>query len=186
MRKKGKLFVISGPSGVGKDTIVKEYLKNHNGHLSVSATTRLPRKNEVDGKDYYFLTTNEFKNWIDDGNFLEYAIYNDNYYGTPKSKIDEYLQKGINVFLIIEVQGGLQIKNKIKNSVLIFILPPSLDELKQRLLDRNLDSIGIVENRLKIAEEEIKVSEKYDYLIVNRDVNNSVDKLDMIINEECK
>ncbi len=182
MNKKGKLFVVSGPSGVGKDTIVKKYLEKNDGHLSVSATTRSPRENEINGVDYYFLTKEVFENWIKKDNFLEYAVYNNCYYGTPKSKIEEYLNKGINVFLIIEVQGGLQIKEKFKDSILIFILPPSIEELKERLEKRNLDNKEMIENRLKIAEEEIEKSNKYDYLIVNRNIDSAVEKFSLIVN----
>ena len=132
--------------------------------------------------DYYFLTKEVFENWIKKDNFLEYAVYNNCYYGTPKSKIEEYLNKGINVFLIIEVQGGLQIKEKFKDSILIFILPPSIEELKERLEKRNLDNKEMIENRLKIAEEEIEKSNKYDYLIVNRNIDSAVEKFSLIVN----
>ena len=181
MNKRGNLFVVSGPSGVGKDTIVKKYLENNEGHLSVSATTRKPREGEVNEVDYYFLSTEEFEKWISEDNFLEYATYNNCYYGTPKSKIEEQLDKGIDVFLVIEVQGGIQIKEKFKDSILIFILPPSLEELKERLLKRNLDSEEMIENRLKIAEQEIEVSAKYDFMLVNRNVDSAVEKFSMIV-----
>ena len=184
MSKKGKLFVVSGPSGVGKDTIVSKYLENNEGHLSVSATTRKPRENEQDGVDYYFLSKKEFKKQIKEDNFLEYAEYNNNYYGTPKSKVEEYLNKGINVFLIIEVQGALQIKNIIKDSILIFILPPTLEELEERLKTRNLDSKETIDSRLKIAIEEIEKSSKYDYIIVNQNIDRAVDKFKLIIDNE--
>ena len=138
--KKGKLFVISGPSGVGKDTIVNEYLKENDAHLSVSATTRNPREGEIHGIHYYFYTNEEFEDRIKKGDFLEYATYNNCYYGTPKSKIEEKLNEGINVILVIEVQGAKKVKELIKESVLIFILPPSIEELEERLKVRNLDS----------------------------------------------
>ena len=182
--KKGKLFVISGPSGVGKDTIIREYLKNNKGLLSISATTRKKRDNEENGKDYYFLTKKEFEKWIEEENFLEYAIYNDNYYGTPKSKIEENLLNGINVFLVIEVQGAFQIKSKIKDSILIFILPPDLKTLEERLKNRKTETQEMIENRLKIAVEEIKLAPKYDYNITNNKIETSVEKLKMIIQNE--
>lgn len=182
--KKGKLFIISGPSGVGKDTIINEYLKNNDGILSVSATTRKPRKGEKNKKDYYFLTKKEFEKWIREDNFLEYATYNDNYYGTPKSKVFEELDKGIDVFLIIEVQGALQIKEKIRDCVLIFIMPPSLDELEKRLKKRNSDDESMIKNRLKIAITEISMSDMYNYIITNNKIETSVDKLKMIIENE--
>ena len=182
--KKGKLFVISGPSGVGKDTIISEYLKENDGILSISATTRKPRDGEINGKDYYFLTKKEFEKWIKEENFLEYATYNDNYYGTPKSKIEETLNKGINVFLVIEVQGALIIKEKIKNSKLIFIMPPSIEELENRIRNRNLDSEEMIKNRLTIAFDEIKLSNLYDYVITNNKVEDTINKLKMIIENE--
>lgn len=182
--KKGKLFVISGPSGVGKDTIVNEYLKESEAYLSVSATTRKPREGEVNGSHYYFYTKEEFEDRINKDDFLEYAIYNNCYYGTPKSKIEEKLNEGINVILIIEVQGAKKIKETINESVLIFILPPSIEELEERLKIRNLDSQEMIQNRLKIAEEEIAQAKFYDYVLVNKEVKGSVNKLKMIIDEE--
>ena len=185
-KKKGLLIVVSGPSGVGKDTLVGEYLKNNDAHLSISATSRDIRGNEKNGVDYYFYTNEEFEERIKEGDFLEYAVYNNCYYGTPKSKIDEILNEGKDVILVIEVQGGLQIKEKIKDSVLIFILPPSLEILEERLRGRGSDSDEMIENRLKIALDEIKISSKYDYTLINNDINNAVDKLKMIIDEEHK
>ncbi len=184
MKKKGKLVVLSGPSGVGKDTVANEYIKNNNAIISVSATTRKIRNGEVDGINYYFLNENEFKNWIEKDNFLEYAMYNNCYYGTPKSKIEENLNNGIDVFLVIEVKGGLQIKEKVKESILIFLLPPDMDELKRRLSNRNTDTKEMIDNRMKIAEEEIKVSEKYDYRIINNDIKTTVKQIENIIKSE--
>lgn len=185
-KKKGLLIVISGPSGVGKDTLIKEYMRTNEAFLSISATTRKIRGNEKDGVDYYFLSKEEFEKKIDEGEFLEYAIYNDSYYGTPKSKIEEILNEGKDVFLVIEVQGGLQIKEKIKESVLIFVLPPSLEILEERLRNRGSDSDDMIENRLKIALNEIEISKKYDYTIINNNINNAVDKIKLIIEEERK
>lgn len=182
--KKGLLIVISGPSGVGKDTLVQEYLIDNNAFLSISATTREKRKNEIDGKDYYFLTKEEFEERIKEDDFLEYAIYNNCYYGTPKSKIEEKLNEGKDVFLVIEVQGGFQIKEKIKDSVLIFLLPPSLEILEERLKNRNSDSEEMIKNRLNIALKEIESSSKYDYTIVNGNLQNTKEKLKYIINAE--
>lgn len=179
--KKGKLFVVSGPSGVGKDTVVGKYLKNGNAHLSISATTRSPREGEVDGKDYYFITKEEFEDWIKQDKFLEYASYNNNYYGTPKQKVEETLNKGINVILIIEVQGALQIKEKFEDCKLIFIMPPSIKELEKRIRERALDSKEMIENRLKIAEEEINLSSKYDYIIINHEIDDCAKELKEII-----
>lgn len=183
-KKRGLLIVVSGPSGVGKDTLVKEYMKENEAYLSVSATSRKPRGNEKDGVDYYFLTKKEFEKRIKEGDFLEHAIYNKCYYGTPKSKIDELLDEGKDVFLVIEVQGGLQIKEKIKDSVLIFILPPSLEVLEQRLRERKTDTDEMIENRLRIAFDEIEISKKYDYTIINNNIDNAVDKIKLIIEAE--
>ena len=182
--KKGKLFVISGPSGVGKDTVINEYLKENDGILSISATTRLPRKGEEHEKHYYFLTKEEFEKWIDEDNFLEYATYNDNYYGTPKSKIRENLEKGKDVFLVIEVQGALQVKEKLSDSVLIFIMPPSIEELENRIRNRNLDSEEMIQNRLKIAIDEMKLSSKYDYIVTNAKIGNTKEKIELIVKNE--
>ena len=182
--KKGKLIVVSGPSGVGKDTVVSKYLENSNAHLSISATTRLPREGEVNNKDYYFLTKEEFEERIKKDDFLEYATYNNCYYGTPKSSVLEYLEKGINVILVIEVKGAFQIKEKLNDSVLVFIMPPSLEELKRRIKGRNLDSDEMINNRLIIAEEEIGLKHKYDYEIVNDDLDKAVNELKEIIEEK--
>lgn len=183
-KKRGLLAVVSGPSGVGKDTLIKEYLKENKGYLSISATSRKIRGNEVDGKDYYFLTKEEFEEKIKEGDFLEYAIYNDCYYGTPKSKIEEILNAGEDVFLVIEVQGGLQVKQIMKDSILIFLLPPNFEILEQRLRGRNSETEEMIENRLKIAKQEIEISKKYDYTLVNNDINVAVDKLKSIIDRE--
>ncbi len=182
--KKGLLIVISGPSGVGKDTLVKEYMKSNNAFLSISATSRKIRGNEKDGIDYYFLSKEEFEKRIDEGDFLEYAIYNNCYYGTPKSEIEDLLNKGIDVFLVIEVQGGLQIKEKMSDSILIFIKPPSIEILENRLKNRGFDSEEMIANRLKIATVELEISKKYDYCIINDDLNSSVRKLKSIIDME--
>lgn len=183
MSKKGKLIVVSGPSGVGKDSIVNEYLKNSNDHLSISATTRTPRDGEINNVHYYFLSKEEFKEKINNDDFLEYAIYNGCYYGTPKSSVEEYLNKGINVLLVIEVKGAFQIKEKMKDSILVFIMPPSIDELKRRIKERNKDTDEMINNRLIIAEEEIGLKHRYDYEIVNDNLLDAVNELKKIIEE---
>ena len=184
--KKGKLIVISGPSGVGKGTIIKELLnKNDKFELSISMTSRIIRNGEKDGVNYYFKTKEEFEIEIKKGNLLEWAKYNDNYYGTPKSEIEDRINNGKNVILEIEVDGALQIKNMMKDdSILIFLLPPSMEELKNRLLKRNTDSIESINNRLKIAEKEIEISKKYDYRIANEDINKTVNEIENIIKNE--
>lgn len=181
--KEGKLIVVSGPSGVGKDTIVNKYLESHNeDQLSISMTSRPMREKEINGVNYYFKTKEEFEKAIIDGDLLEYTLYNGNYYGTPKSEIEERLKNGINVILVIEVVGAQNVKKMMGDKcTLIFILPPSMEELKNRLINRGTDSKESIEGRLDIAKDEIKTSEVYDYKIVNDDLDNAVKELEKII-----
>jgi guanylate kinase len=182
MNKKGRLIVVSAPSGCGKDTLVSKYLENHdNSFKSVSATTRQKRGQEKHGVDYYFLTVDQFTRLIKDGGLLEYAKYCDNFYGTPLAPINEHLDKGEDVILVIEVQGAAQIKEKIRDAVTIFIMPPSIDELRKRILGRGHDSLDAVEHRLKRAEEETKFAKDYDYIIVNDELDKAVAELSEII-----
>lgn len=181
--KKGKLIVVSGPSGVGKDTVVSKYLEKHNeDELSISMTSRGIRNNEVDGVNYYFKTKEEFEKAIDNNELLEYAMYNGNYYGTPRKEVEKRINNGINVILVIEVVGAMNVKNMMKDDcTLIFILPPSMDVLKDRLINRGTDSMDSIDNRLDIARREIEVSDKYDYKIINDDLDNAVKELESII-----
>lgn len=188
-KEKGILVVISGPSGAGKDTIVNEVLKNKkiNAWVSISMTSREPRGSEVNGKDYFFVSKKEFEENIGKGNFLEYAIYNDNYYGTPKNKINEYLDKGIDVILIIEIQGALQIKELIPEALFIFIMPPSMEELKNRLINRKTDSNDKIISRFKRAYQEINEVTKYNYVVVNDEIEKATNKVESIlISEKCR
>ena len=188
-KEKGTLVVISGPSGAGKDTIINEVIKKEkiNAWVSISMTSRPLRGNEVDGKDYFFVTKEEFEDNIKKGNFLEYAKYNDNYYGTPKNKIEDYLNKGIDVILNIEIQGALQIKELIKDALFIFIMPPSMEELKRRLINRGTDSSEKILSRFKTAYHEINDVTKYNYVVVNDDLDKAVDKVEAIlISEKCR
>lgn len=188
-KEKGTLVVISGPSGAGKDTIINEVIKKEkiNAWVSISMTSRPLRGNEVDGKDYFFVTKEEFEDNIKKGNFLEYAKYNDNYYGTPKNKIEDYLNKGIDVILNIEIQGALQIKELIKDALFIFIMPPSMEELKRRLINRGTDSSEKILLRFKTAYQEINDVTKYNYVVVNDDLDKAVDKVEAIlISEKCR
>ena len=188
-KEKGLLIVVSGPSGAGKDTIINEVMKKKdvNAWVSISMTSRLPRGTEENGKDYFFVTKEEFEENIEKGNFLEYATYNDNYYGTPKHKIDEYLNKGIDVILIIEIQGALQIKELIPEALFIFIMPPSMEELKTRLINRGTDSNDKIISRFKTAYQEINEVTKYNYVVVNDDIENAVSKVTAIMKaEKCR
>ena len=181
--KNGKLIVVSGPSGVGKDTVVSNYLKLHpEDQLSVSMTSRPMRNGEIDGVNYYFKTKEGFEDAIKNGDLLEYAEYNGNYYGTPKSEVEKRIENGINVILVIEVVGAMNIKEMMKDKcTLIFVLPPSMDELKERLENRGTDSKDSIDNRLDIARREIEVSDRYDYKIINDDLDTAVKELENII-----
>ena len=184
---KAKLFVVAGPSGVGKGTIIKELIKeNENLKYSVSSTTRKPRPGEIDGINYNFLSQNEFKNAIEKGQFLEWAIYNGNYYGTNQSTVNEALKNGKSIILEIEIQGAIQIMEKCPEAVFIFILPPSYEELEKRLRGRNTEDEQTILNRLKITKKEMEIGEKFKYKIVNDDVENAVAQVKSIIDKECE
>ena len=187
-KKRGTLIVISAPSGAGKGTVISKLLeKENNLWLSVSATSRAPRTNDIEGVKYYFYSKEEFEGKIKEGYFLEYAEYAGNYYGTPKEFIEEKLNKGIDVILEIEIQGAMQIKNLIPESIFIFIMPPTLQELKRRLVGRNTDSKEKIIERFKIAYKEINEVSKYNYVVVNDEVDNAVRKIQAIIKaEKCR
>lgn len=179
---KGVLVVISGFSGSGKGTMMKELVSNYEGYaLSISATTRKPREGEEDGREYFFKTEEEFKKMISEDAFLEHACYVGNYYGTPKAYVEKMLNKGKNVLLEIEIQGALNIKKQMPDAALIFILPPSAEELKRRLIGRGTESMDVIEARLNRAKEEAEGIENYDYVIVNDKLDESVAALDNLI-----
>lgn len=182
--KKGLFTVISGPSGVGKNTIADILVNNDYGIYSVSMTTRKKRETEIDGKDYFFVDTKEFEDNIEKDNFLEYAKYNDNYYGTLKSFVFDNLEKGINVIAVVDIQGGINIKKIFPEAVLIFIMPPSFEELERRLRGRNTDSEEDILKRLEIAKREINYRNLYDYIIVNNTVEKAIEEIINIINKE--
>ena len=185
----GQLIVISGPSGSGKGTIVKNLCENteHNLWLSISCTSRKPRVGEKEGKEYYFLSEKEFKEKIKNDEFLEYAKYADNYYGTLKSSIKDKLEQGIDVILEIEIQGALKIKEKLPETIFIFILPPTMRELKKRLENRNTETKEKIFKRFQRAYSELNEITKYNYVVINDDVELATKKIDSILlSEKCR
>lgn len=179
--KKGKFIVISGPSGVGKDTIVNRLINDGYGIYSVSMTTRKIRRGETDGKDYFFLTKEEFEENIKKDNLFEYAIYNGYYYGTPKDFVFNNINNGTNVIAIIDVQGAMEIESKYSDALSIFIMPPSFEELEKRLRNRGSDSEDNIRKRLEIAKKEISYRGKYDYTVVNKNLNDTINEIKNII-----
>lgn len=183
--KTGMLIVFSGPSGVGKDSVLKLILKERKDlRLSISYTTRLPRSGEVDGVDYHFVSKQEFEKLIDNGEMLEYATYCGNYYGTRSFEIDKELESGNSVILEIEVQGARQVIKKRKDAVSIFIVPSSVEELKNRLIGRGLDSEEIIKNRILVAEKEILSATDYNYIVVNDKLSVCAEDISKIIDSE--
>lgn len=186
-KSRGVLVVFSGPSGSGKGTVLKEALKKDKDlSLSVSVTTRTPRDGEVDGVDYIFYSKEKFLELASQNGFLEWACFCENYYGTPRAEIEKMLDSGKNVVLEIEVQGAMKIREKCPDALLIFNLPPSMDELKNRLIGRKTDSDDVIKKRLDTAVWEISQAEKYDYILVNDEVEKAADTfLAIIAGEKC-
>jgi guanylate kinase len=187
MSERGLLLVISGPSGAGKGTICKSLLDKHDFWISVSATTRQPRQGEIDGKNYYFITKENFKNRIEQGDFLEYAEVYGNFYGTPKSSVLQMIDSGKDVILEIDIQGALKVKEAFKEGIFIFILPPSMEELKQRIIRRGSETPDSLMTRFKSAYKEINYVSKYSYAVVNDTVDEAVKKIEsIVVAERCR
>lgn len=186
---KKKLFVISGSSGVGKGTVLKSFLnKNPNFMLSISCTTRAPRMGEVDGVNYFFLSKDEFQNCIDNDKFLEWAEFAGNRYGTKKKYIKQCLEEGKDIILEIDTQGALQVKKQMPEAVLIFICPPSLETLENRLRGRHTEDEATIQKRMQEVKTELERAEKFDYKVINDDLSNAVAELEKVIigeQEKC-
>ena len=188
MNNGGELFVITGPSGVGKATVLSRLLKNiDNVYVSISATTRKPRQGEINEKDYFFMEREEFEKLIKEGKFLEYAEYVGNYYGTPAGSVNEMLKNGKDVILEIEVQGALKVKEKCPDANMVFIIPPSFSALEFRLRSRGTESDDVIAKRLEKARSEYLMVDKYDYIVINDDIDKAADEIRAIImSSRCK
>ncbi|MFD2925468.1 guanylate kinase [Halobacillus naozhouensis] len=186
--EKGILFILSGPSGVGKGTVRKAlFEQSTNLRYSISMTTRRPREGEVDGVDYFFKSRAEFERLIEQRQLIEHAEYVGNYYGTPKQYVEDTLNEGKDVFLEIEVQGALKVRENFPEGVFVFLIPPSLEELKDRIVNRGTETEDKVKNRLLAAKEEIEMMDAYDYVVVNDQVDHAVSKIQSIVaSEHCK
>lgn len=188
MKRKNLLFVISAPSGTGKTTVSEKILKEIDGLIpSISHTTRPPRSGEIHGKDYYFVSKEEFEKKIDTNEFMEWNEYQNNYYGSSFENIEKAKKLGKDILFVIEVNGAQNIKKKHDNGVYIFILPPSIDILRERLIQRGAESKEVIEDRIKIAKKEMQRFNEYDYIIVNHKINETAQQVSSIISaERCR
>ncbi|MDY0118438.1 MAG: guanylate kinase [Bacilli bacterium] len=188
--KKGLIIVLSGPSGVGKGTVRKKLMENEDLKLvfSISMTTRLPRQGEKDGVDYFFVTEEVFDQNLKNNNFLEHATFVNNRYGTPKDYVEKLLDKGYNVFIEIDVQGALQVKENVKgdNLVLVFLIPPSIEELENRIRSRGTEEEATIQKRLKRAKEELIMQKHYDFIVINDTVEQAAKDIEAIILNRLK
>ena len=186
MNEKGILIVVSGFSGSGKGTLMKELLTRYPDTyaLSISATTRSPREGEVDGREYFFVSKDEFEKMIAKGELIEYAKYVENYYGTPRDYVEKKLDEGKDVILEIEIQGALNVKKMFPDTLLLFVTPPSAEELKKRLVGRGTETMDVIESRMDRACEEAEGMENYDYVIVNDSLDRWVEEMHSIIRGE--
>ncbi len=180
--KKGKIFIVSGPSGVGKTTLLKMLLEKYKDKLkfSVSDTSRPKRKGEINGVDYNFITKEEFENGIKNNNYLEYAVVHDNYYGTSKKQVENIINSNYDILLDIDVQGALTLMSKKVKAKYIFIAPPNIETLKERLLNRSTEPMEVIETRLNNAKIEIAQKDKYDHIIINDDLNRAFIQLEKL------
>ena len=182
MNHQGILVVVSGFSGSGKGTLMKELLKRYDNYaLSISATTRAPREGETDGKEYFFVTKEQFEKMRDERKLIEYAQYVNNYYGTPKEYVEQKMAEGKDVILEIEIQGALKVKKRFPDALLLFVTPPSAEELRRRLVGRGTETLEVINARLARAAEEASGMEAYDYLLINDDLDRCVEEMHQLI-----
>ena len=184
MRNKGLLLVVSAPSGCGKGTILGEILKDESFYYSISATTRAPREGEQDGVNYHFITKEEFEQRIARGGMLEYAQYCGNYYGTPKKEVEQMREAGRDVILEIEVEGAMKVRSLCPDAVFLFIAPPSVEELRRRLNKRGTEAAEVIEERVAQASRELSYADRYDYIIVNGELEKAIDDFRTIVRAE--
>ena len=182
MNHQGILVVVSGFSGAGKGTLMKELLKRYDNYaLSISATTRAPREGETDGKEYFFVTKEQFEKMRDERKLIEYAQYVNNYYGTPKEYVEQKMAEGKDVILEIEILGALKVKKRFPDALLLFVTPPSAEELRRRLVGRGTETLEVINARLARAAEEASGMEAYDYLLINDDLDRCVEEMHQLI-----